>query len=174
MALVEVRINDGVGVAMRGDTLSVVYEAPARLHRSRFIFDAADRLAAQNEDGILTIMIILPTADLPDAATRAENTARLRKLGSRLRRLVTVPVGDLLRVRLVRTIMRGLSIVHGHSDRHVIVSTVDVGLARLLEAAGPKTPSRAELSADLRQVCRGLGIESLSIGREAVAQPHVR
>ena len=58
----EVHTNDGVAIVLRGDTLSVVYQAPARLHRSRWIYDAADQLAAKNPEGILCILVVLPTA----------------------------------------------------------------------------------------------------------------
>lgn len=155
-----VHTNDGVALIARGDTLSVVYKAPARLHRSRWIYDAADALAAENPEGILCLLVVLSTADPPDAATRAENTARLRKLGPQLRKLVTVPVGDMLWLRLVRTIMRGMSIIHGQADCHVIASTVDEGLSRLFEGAGPKTPTLAQLEADLSVMCRALGADA--------------
>jgi hypothetical protein len=156
----KVHTHDGVAIVTRGDVLSVVYKAPARLHRSRFIYDAADLLAAKNPEGILCILLVLPTADPPDAPTRAENTARLRKLGPALRMLVTVPIGDMLWMRLVRTIMRGMSIVQGQGARHAITSTVYDGLARLFEEAGPKTPTAIQLEADLASMCRALGAET--------------
>jgi hypothetical protein len=166
-----IKTNDGVAVIARGDTLSVVYASPARLHRTRWLFDAVDRLALENAEGILCFMLILPTADIPDAATRAENTLRLRKLGPGLRKLVTVPVGDMLRIRLVRTIMRGLGILHGNARSHSVATTVDDGLRQLLEAASPKTPAVSQLQEDLRAMCRELGVQAPPIGSSGKAAP---
>jgi hypothetical protein len=81
-----VRTNDGVAVVARGDTLLIVYQAAARLHRTKWLFDVIDELVARNRDGIIAFMVILSTADPPDAVTRAENTAgsasSVRRCGS--------------------------------------------------------------------------------------------
>ena len=105
-----IHVNDGVAVAVHGDLVLIVYQAPARLHRSRWLFDLLDEAAAAaNPYGIKGLMVILSTADPPDAATRAENVTRLRRLGSGLRVLVTVPIGDVFWVSVVRTVMRKLN-----------------------------------------------------------------
>src|SRR4051812_34653511 len=89
-----VRSTDGVAAVARGDVVLIVYQAAGRVHRTRWLFDELDRAAAGSPGGIRGYMVILSTADPPDAATRAENAARLKKLGAALFLLVTVPVGD--------------------------------------------------------------------------------
>src|SRR5690349_5361732 len=99
------RVFDGVGASTRGDLLLVVYKAAARVERTRWAFDVADELLAAHPAGIVGLMVVLPTADPPDAPARAENHTRFARLGPRLRRMVTVPVGNELRTMIVRTIM---------------------------------------------------------------------
>jgi len=83
----DVRAHDGVAVATCGDAILVVYEAAARLPRSRWLFDPFDELAANNSGGIIGLMAVLRSADPPDRPTRVENAARVRKLGPELSQL---------------------------------------------------------------------------------------
>src|SRR6185436_19986380 len=109
----EVMLEDGVAVMGRGDTFCIVYQKAARLHRTRWLFVQMDKFAAWRQGDLTASMVVLPTADPPDAPTRAENTAGLKRVGTRLRRLVTAPVGDAFRTTIVRTIMRPLSALQG-------------------------------------------------------------
>jgi hypothetical protein len=93
---------------------------------------------------VLVLMIILPTSDPPDAATRTENFVRLRRLSGQLRRGVTVIIGDELHQTVVRTVLRLLAIPLG-SARLVVERSIDAGLGRLRQAAGRATPGDAEL-----------------------------
>ena len=156
----DLRTNDGVAVLARGNTISVVYQAAARLHRSRWLFDVIDELAAKNPDGILGLMVILPTADPPDAATRAENSARLRKLGISLRLMVTVPVGDDMWHTIVRTMMRAMNVIQGKAHAYVVSTSLEEGLDRLFQAAGPRTPSREQIQQDLDALHAALGVKT--------------
>src|SRR5687768_13251249 len=153
----EVKTFDGVGFINRGDTIVVVYRAPARLHRSRWLYFLADKAAKENPDGIVALMVILPTADPPDAPTRAENTTRMRKLSPSLRRFVTVALGDDLRVTVVRTVMRALAVLQGKSKVHFVSDTLEDGVALLREAAGPKTPVATQLLQDVEALYQALG-----------------
>jgi hypothetical protein len=145
-----IQTYDGVALAVRGDTLTTLWKSPARLHRTKWLFDAADELSAHSPGGLLALMIILPTADPPDGPARAENARRLRALGPSVRRLVTVVVGDDLWQSIVRTMMRAMFLPYGGSRRLVLESTIEDGIARLLESAGPATPSFAEIDQDVR------------------------
>jgi hypothetical protein len=156
----EVKTFDGVGFLSRGDAAVVVYRAPARLHRSRWLYYLADRAARDSPDGIVVLMVILPTADPPDGPTRGENTTRMRKLAPSLRRFVTVAIGDDLRLSVVRTVMRALAVLQGKSKVHFIENTLEDGVSRLLEAAGPKTPGAAELMQDVEALYEALGCGS--------------
>jgi hypothetical protein len=155
-----VKMYDGVAVIARGDLILIVYQQPARLHRTRWLFDMLDGAAAANLDGIKGLMVVLPTADPPDAPTRAENTARFRKLAPSMKLMVTVPVGDALWVSLVRTVMRAIHVIQGRSRNQAVLTTLEAGVERLLEAAGPKTPPRTQIEADLDALHQALGVEA--------------
>ena len=135
----------------------VVYRSAARLHRTRWLFDQAEVIAARNLNGTVVFMVVLPSADPPDKETRAENSARLKKLGDKVRRVVTVPVGDGLRVSIVRTVMRALALVQVQAQSFCIANTIDEGLRRLREVATAETPSRETIVADLRRLYEALG-----------------
>jgi hypothetical protein len=105
-------------------------------------------------------MVVLPTADPPDGPTRAENNARLRRVGARLRRLVTAPVGDAFRMSVVRAVMRGLALLQGQTRTHVIADTVEGGVMRLLEVKTEQTPGRARILIDLRAMHAALGADA--------------
>lgn len=150
------RVFDGIGASTRGDLLLVIFKSAARLERTRWAFDVADELLAAQPAGILGLMVVLPSADPPDAPTRAENHARFAKLGTSLRRMVTVPVGNELRTMIVRTIMRAISALQSARGVHVIASAVPVGIQRVLELRGPNTPARAQIESDLRALYAAL------------------
>jgi hypothetical protein len=168
MATGIVATYDGVGLLFRGDLAIIVYQAPARLLRSRWLFDRMDEWIERTPGGILALMLVLPTADPPDAPTRAENKVRLKKMGSRLKRLVTTPVGDALWFTIVRTVMRAMSILQGQSSVQFVCETVDEGVRRVLEAATPLTPPRSQVVGDIRAICAALGVTQLDVGAAQV------
>jgi hypothetical protein len=151
-------MEDGVAVMGRGDTFSIVYQKAARLHRTRWLFERMDAFAARRQGDLMALMVVLPTADPPDGPTRAENAAGLKRLESRLRRLVTAPVGDAFRATIVRTIMRALAALQGKSGVHFVVNSVDEAVRRIRQAAGNDTPSGEQLHADLRDLHAALGV----------------
>jgi hypothetical protein len=163
---------DGVAVMGRGDLFVSVYHLAARLDRTRWLFEQADRLFVHRRDGFMGLLIVLPKADPPDAATRRENVERMRKLGPALRRIVTVPLGDAFRASIVRTVMRGLNIIQGGSRPSFVADTVGRGLDRLLEGEGADTPSRGVILADLSRICAALKIapSEMGIGDGAIVE----
>src|ERR1700712_1896649 len=110
----DVVVSDGIAFAHAGDTALIVYASPARLLRTRWLFDRLDEMTARVAP-INSLLIVLPSADVPDADTRAENTLRMGRLRGRLRRVITVVIGDSMRVNLVRTIMRAMFLLQGQS-----------------------------------------------------------
>ena len=156
---VPVQTNDGVAFATRGDVVYVVYGAAARLHRSRWLFDHTDTVVARCPEGIIVFMIILPNSGPPDAATRRENVVRMRKLGTALRRCVTVPVGDDLHMAVVRTVMRALGVIQGSGRLQRVEKDIVHGVRSVIEAASPRTPTAEELEADLRTMYSALGVD---------------
>lgn len=153
--------EDGVAVLARGDAVLIVYQRAARLHRTRWLFDRVDEYLAERSDDVVVFMVVLPTADPPDGPTRAENSTRLKKIGKRLRRLVTTPVGDAFRMSIVRTVMRGLAILQGQAGVCFVTNTIDDGLRRVTAVASPKTPSRARLGTDLESLFAALGVSDV-------------
>jgi hypothetical protein len=117
-----------------------------------------DHVIARHPDGIVGLMLVLPTATPPDAATRHENVVRMRKLAPHIRRFVTVPIGDALHVMVVRTVMRALGVVQGKSRVQKVANTIEQGIRSLLEAASPLTPTPAEIEADLRAMYEALNV----------------
>jgi hypothetical protein len=153
----KVLVYDGVGVLFRGDTCLVVYQRPARIERTRWLFDVVENYLLDNDTDLLAFMIVLPSADPPDARTRQENNDRMRKIGHRIRRLVTMPIGNAFRVNIVRTIMRGLSLLAGHSDTRSIADTVEEGLDAILEVKSERTPPASQIRADIAEIYKALG-----------------
>jgi hypothetical protein len=151
----EVVVSDGVALAQGGDTVVIVYKSPARLKRIRWVFDRLDELTARAAP-LNCLLIVLPTSDMPDAETRAENTRRMADLRGHLRRVVTVVIGDSVRIGLVRTIMRAMFLLQGMSRVQHIVCSVDEGLDNLLSDPTPRMPDRATLEATLIEIARQL------------------
>jgi hypothetical protein len=139
---------DGVAVARRGDTAVVLWKAPARILRSRWLFDSLDRMVAEAPDGIVVLMIILPTSAPPDRATSVENAARVLKLRAAIRRAVVVVLGDSVWQKVARGAMRAF--MPWTSRRLAFASTVEDGIAELLKAAGRKTPKKAAIARDVQ------------------------
>ena len=142
---------------MRGDTCLVVYQKAARIERTRWLFDVVENYLLDHETDLLAFLIVLPSADPPDAPTRQENTDRMKKIGHRIRRLVTMPIGNAFKANLVRAVMRGLNVLTGHSDTRSIADTVDEGLDELLGFASERTPSVQQIRDDIALIYQTLG-----------------
>lgn len=153
----KVLLRDGVGMLRRGDVCLIVYQKPARLERTRWLFDVLDEMIETTGRDVLGLMIVLPSADPPDPPTHHENFVRMRRIGTGIRRLVTVPVGNAFKMSVVRAVMRGLNIVLGHSGTRFIADSVDAGLARLMLAASARTPPASQLLSDVRALHLALG-----------------
>lgn len=152
-----VLLNDGVGALRRGDTVLIVYQKAAELKRTRWLFDTMDELLAETDSDVLVLLVVLPSSDPPDAETRDENSRRMRTIGRRVRRFVTTPVGNAFRVSVVRAIMRGLNVALGHSGTRFVADSIEEGLALVLAAKTPATPSPRQLYLDLGAIYAELG-----------------
>jgi len=153
----KILLHDGVGMLRRGDVCLIVYQKAARIERTRWLFDVVDEVIAITGRDVLGLMIVLPSADPPDTPTHQENFARMRRIGPRIRRLVTVPVGNAFRMSVVRAVMRGLNIILGHSGTRFVADTVDAGVTRLMEAASARTPPASQILSDVRAIHLALG-----------------
>jgi hypothetical protein len=149
-----VLVYDGVAMARRGDTVTILWKAPARPLRARWLFDQMDRMVARRPGGVLALMIILPTSAPPDRATSLENAVRLLKLRPSLRRTVVVVLGESVWQTVAKGVLR--AVMPWSSSRLAFASTVDEGIAKLLKAAGPKTPKTAAIERDVRALYAAL------------------
>ena len=153
----KVLVYDGVGMLFRGDACLIVYQKAARIERTRWLFDVVDNYLLDNDLTLLAFLIVLPSADPPDARTRQENTDRTRKIGHRIRRLVTVPIGSAFKANMVRAVMRGLNFLLGQSESRSIADTVAEGLDKLLEGASERTPPARQIRDDIGVIYQALG-----------------
>jgi hypothetical protein len=154
----QVHCKDGVALLSRGDVVLVVYQLAARYHRTHWLFEEIEVYTEAHPGDFMVLMVVLPTADPPDAATRAENATRLRRLGPRLRRLVTAPIGDAFRASIVRTVMRALAALQGKSGVHFVAHDVEDALERIAQGASDRTPSADQLRRDLSSLHEALGV----------------
>jgi serine/threonine protein kinase len=150
-----VRSYDGVAFASRGDTVSILWKAPARPLRARWLFDQMDRAAADSPEGLLTLMVILPTSAPPDRTTAVESAVRLFHLRAVTRKTAVIIVGDSVWRSLAKGVLRVLSPTLDASAL-VFVSGIDKAIATLMTAAGPRTPKAAELARDVNALYAAL------------------
>lgn len=155
----DIIVHDGVAFCGVGDAALVIYASPARIHRTRWLFDRFDAFVDSIDTTMCALMVVLPTADFPDAEVRAENERRIKLLHGKYRRVVTVVIGDGLRLNLVRTIMRGMFLVTRQSHLLIVASSVEEGLQQFQREASPRTPAPPMLLATLRAMGRELGCE---------------
>ncbi|HEY6081040.1 MAG TPA: helix-turn-helix transcriptional regulator [Polyangiaceae bacterium] len=165
--LFEIRIFSGVAVALLGDTLISLWSAGASPERWAWKCALLDERVAAHEAGVLCMALVLKTSTPPDAGVRAQMKSDFRRFGTKLRRFVGVPLGDSIWMAIVRTIARTVLFVSGRSSGQMVAKSVDEGLERLLEAAGPSTPTRGELEAAVAELSRLLGVTSPSPAKKA-------
>ena len=161
--MTQAKTFDETALLATGDVVLVLWKGAARAHRTRWLFEQIEGTVAAHPQGILVLQQVLPTSNPPDGPARDENHLRIRKLGSSLRRLVTVPLGDALWMSLVRTIMRALAVVSGQAKSHFVADTEAEGIDLLLKAASPSTPSRRDLVAGLDELYRALGVPRVAV-----------
>lgn len=154
-----VEVRDGIALSECGDTLLVLWKAPASLERWRYHVSRIEAMAASRVEGILCIDLILSESTPPDATVRKQMQADFRRMGAKLRRFVVVPLGDSIWLNVVRTIVRGVLLLSGQSERQRVAATVRQGIEQVLAAAGPETPTLAALEAEAALLFAELGVE---------------
>jgi hypothetical protein len=116
-------------------------------------------MAASRPGGIICLDLILEGSAPPDAALRRQLQLDFRRLGSKLRRFIVVPLGDSIWLSVVRTIVRGVLLVSGQSQRLRVATTVRHGLDEIRAAVSPETPSAEELLEAITRLCAALGVQ---------------
>jgi DNA-binding CsgD family transcriptional regulator len=152
--LIELRVFSGLGAAPMGDTLVYLWTTPATLERWQWLISQAEQLLRTHPEGVLCLALVASTSSPPDGQVRARMRADFRRLGPQLRRYVTVPLGDSIWMGIVFTIARTVLLLNGQSECQTVARSLDQGLRRLLEAAGPSTPSRRDLERAVQELSR--------------------
>ncbi len=134
--------------------MTILWKAPARLLRARWLFDHMDRIVAEQPEGILTLMIILPTSAPPDRATVVESAGRLLKLRGATRKTTIVVLGDSVWQSVAQAVLR--TFMPWSSSRLVFSATVGEGLAKMMKGAGTRTPKSAAVERDVRALYAAL------------------
>jgi hypothetical protein len=148
---------DGVAIAECGDVLLVVWKSDATLARYDW-FEPRVFAMAERHESIAICQFILSSSRPPDAALRARLRATLVRLGPRMRRLVSVPIGDAIWLTLVRGIMRGMAILSGQSGAVFVAANVESALDRIAQVRTADTPSRDVLAGTAEESARALGV----------------
>jgi hypothetical protein len=149
---------DGLATIVRGDTIVILWKAPARTLRARWLFDRVDKLAAQHPEGFMTLMIILPSSAPPDGQTVKESRARLAKLDPAMRKTVISVVGDSVWQSVARGVLRIL--MPAMRSRLAFAKDNDDAIARLVKSGTKHTPTAAELAEDVRALYEELDVTS--------------
>jgi hypothetical protein len=151
-------VFDGVAVSMRGDAFVALWNAPARVPRIRWGFSLMKRQIARYEQGIVALLVLLPTAHPPDGPARAENAKQIREVVHAVRATSTVIPGDGLIQTITRTVVRTMLFVAPKTHRTTISATLPEGLARMMDVATAATPSIAQTREDLGALYAALGL----------------
>lgn len=158
---VEVRLLSGVASAALGDTLLVLWTAPATIERWSWQWARLEELMRMHDGGCICLSLVLSSSSPPDAALRGRMKLDIERCGAQIRKFVVVPLGDSMWAAIVRAIGRGVLLLSGQSDRQTVAATVEEGLRLVLQSAKPATPSQAELERTLAELSRLLGVASV-------------
>ncbi len=166
---------DGVAAVVMGDTLTMVWSKPARVHRSKWIFDIADKLAQSTPGGIASLMILLPTSTHPDALTRRENRVRMTRLAPNVRCWVCVVIGYEVLQLVTRASLRVMGKFYLSSPDTDVVRSISEGIVRLRKAASKDTPTAGAILDGVRAMFVELGVDAtaldgLSSDRESLTE----
>jgi hypothetical protein len=157
----DVKVGDGVASVVIGDAMIELWQRPASLPRWKFMMDQRRVLLAKYEEGFIGVSLILASSSPPDGPLRAIMQEDFRTMGTKLRRMVVVPLGNSIWQSLVRTIVRGILLVSGRSKQQVVASSIAEGITRAMEVAGPATPSRTALREATNALAKALRVDEL-------------
>lgn len=156
--MADVEKGDGVAVGTAGDVVFMLWRDPARMERIVWFNGHLHRAMAANPGGIIGVQLIMPTSSPPDAAARAKAAEFLADPALKVRKMVTIALGDGLWQSLVRTIMRGMLMMNRQKNPGVVVATEDEGLAEVAKLATPATPPRDILRLRIAELYKTLDI----------------
>jgi len=154
---------DGLVIARSGDVVFAVWKLPAT--RERFeLFERMLEATGREHASFVVCQLILASSAPPNAKLRAHMHAVMRAYEGRLRRVVSVPLGDALWIAVVRVVMRGMALFSGLSATSTTAGSAAEGLDQILAAASEATPPREVLVDAVRAACVALGVEANELG----------
>ena len=156
--------NDGVAFAANQDVGFMVWSAPATVERGHWLGLCVEGWLAQRAGDVVVVQVILATSKPPDAATRADARQFLDRIAPRLRKLITLPIGNELWSVLVRMVLRGLNLFGRELDS-VAVASVEAAIAAVDDVRPLSAGERRELTEMLHKLVR---VDALLAERRAV------
>src|SRR5262245_17122898 len=107
-----IRIGDGVAMSLHGDIIVLLWKSASRQHRILWLGRQISELTAPL-DSYVVLQLILPSSNPPDGAASAEVKRLIKSVEGKMRRLVSVPLGDTMWASIVRSVMRAMVVVTG-------------------------------------------------------------
>jgi len=145
----EVDTFDGAASTACGDVLLVLWTTPLRLEHVRWVGRHLDGMAARYAGGFAMAQFISPTSSPPRPPGNAEAMDTIRRHGSALRLLVTVPLANGFWGSVVRSYMRATMIVTGRHGSFPIVATEARAVERLRAGATRFTPGAQHIEVSI-------------------------
>lgn len=120
-----VSVNQHECIAMWNGVLVQIWRTGTPLASARAARAAARRMAEEHRGYITSIVIVEPTADMPDATARAELAGMAVDQATRMACVALVHEGTGFRVAVIRGVMTGLMLVAKHAFPHAVFANVD-------------------------------------------------
>lgn len=152
-----IRVGDGVAVSFQGDVVILMWKAASRAHRLAWL--ARELQSRSDLESFVVLQVILTSSSPPDGPANAEARRLLKSISGRMRRIVSVALGDSVWTSIVRAVMRAMVMVIGQSHLAVVTATVPEALGKIHEVRTEKTPSGTALLAACADVAAALHVQ---------------
>lgn len=123
-------------IATWNGVLIQIWRRGTPLESARMARAAARRMAAEQAGAITSIVIVEPTAEMPDSMARAELSGMAIDQTTRMACVALVHEGTGFRVAMIRAVMTGLMLVAKQTFPHGVFAEVDQACAWM--AANPR------------------------------------
>ncbi len=135
-----------------GDVGLVLWHGEATLAANRWLSHLVTS-ARRSGDGIrIGVQLLADRTGLPDAETRRYVQQVYAEELPHIRRFINAPLGDSLKQSLMRTVMRGMTMIGDKSRITFVASTIDEALDLVAPVASADTPPRSVLSRGIDQL----------------------
>ena len=120
----------GLAMTVVGVTLLLFWRVTASVARWLWQIGHVRLLAERYPQGVIIVSVILESSTAPNGALRKRMQADFKALGPAMRRMVAAPVGNSFWLSVVRTIVKGVMIMSGQSDRQRVAESLEQGIRR--------------------------------------------